>query len=193
MAEPGQFDYYLLSLSWSPEYCSDPQHSNRDPGQCAAGRRFAFVTHGLWPNNNRAPHPNSCGPTSAVPGDLKKQMLEFMPSPVLIQHEWDKHGTCSGLNQQDYFSRIRAAFRKVIIPEPYRQPQQDLRVPAGQLRQEFQRANAAFPPESMRLDCGGQYLREVRICLDKELNARNCPPAIHDTCGSRTVTLLKVR
>jgi ribonuclease T2 len=192
-SRPGNFDYYLLSLSWSPEYCRDPQHLNRDPGQCAEGRRFAFVTHGLWPNNNRPPHPNRCAPKSPLAADLKNQMLQFMPSPALIQHEWDVHGTCSGLNQQDYFSRIRAAFRKIIIPEVYRQPEQDLRIPADQIRRDFLKANAAIPAASMKLDCGGQYLREVRICLDKDLNARACPAAIQDSCGSRSVTLLKVR
>jgi ribonuclease T2 len=190
---PGQFDYYLLSLSWSPEFCRDPQHSNRNPAQCSPGRRFSFVTHGLWPNNTRLPHPNRCGPTSPVPSDLKNQMLAFMPSPSLIQHEWDAHGTCSGLNQQDYFSQIRAAFRKVVIPETYRRPENDLRLPADQIRRDFQRANPSFPSDSMKLDCGGQYLREVRICMDKSLNARACPASVQDSCGSRAVTLLKVR
>ena len=116
-----------------------------------------------------------------------------MPSPTLIQHEWDVHGTCSGGNQQDYFSLIRAAFRKVVIPQAYRQPENDLHVPADRIRQDFQKDNPAFPASSMKLDCGGPYLREVRICMDRNLNARACPASIQDSCGSRTVTLLKIR
>ena len=190
---PGRFDYYVLSLSWSPQYCSDPGHASSDVQQCAPGRRFAFVTHGLWPNNNRAPHPSNCGPRSPVPADLKNQMLSIMPSPTLIQHEWDAHGTCSGLSQQDYFSQIRSAFRLVTIPEPYRQPTRDLRVSATEIRRNFGRANAQFPQNSIRLDCGGKFLREVRICLDKKLTPQPCASAVQDTCGSRTVTMLRVR
>ena len=91
------------------------------------------------------------------------------------------------MNQQDYFSLIRAAFRKIVIPETYRQPQQDLRISADQIRRDFLTANAAIPATSMKLDCSGQYLREVRICLDKVLNARSCPAAIQVSCGSRSV------
>lgn len=192
-AKPGQFDYYVLSLSWSPQYCSDPQHANRDKDQCGVGRKLAFVTHGLWPNNNRPPHPSTCAPRTTVAADLKKQMLAIMPSPALIQHEWEAHGTCSGLSQSDYFATIRSAFRLVTIPQPYREPATDLRVSADEIRSNFQRANAQFPQNSIRLDCGGQFLREIRICLDKELMPQVCASGIQDTCGNRVVTMRRVR
>src|SRR6266851_217650 len=48
---PGEFDFYLLSLSWSPSFCE--QASERGSGgrsqiQCG-GRPYYFVVHGLWP------------------------------------------------------------------------------------------------------------------------------------------------
>jgi ribonuclease T2 len=190
---PGRFDYYVLSLSWSPQYCSDPSHAGQDVQQCGPGRRFAFVTHGLWPNNSRPPHPSNCGPRSPVPAALKDQMLPIMPSAALIQHEWDTHGTCSGVSQQDYFSQIRSAFRLVTIPEPYREPTRDLHISATEIRRNFTRSNAQFPQNSIRLDCGGKFLREVRICLDKNLMPQACASAVQDTCGNRTVTMLRVR
>jgi ribonuclease T2 len=190
---PGKFDYYLLSLSWSPQYCSDAKRADRDPLQCGVGRRFAFVAHGLWPNNNRAPHPQDCAPHSKVSETLLKQMLEIMPSPALIQHEWDTHGTCSGVNQQDYFSLVRTAYRLVAIPQPYQQPAQDLRVSAVDVRRNFQKANPTFLADGIKLDCSGQFLREIRVCFDKNLVSRSCSTAIQDTCGSRTVTMLRVR
>ena len=49
---PGQFDYYVLALSWSPSYCAGEAGQN-DQQQCAPGRRFAFVVHGLWPQYNK--------------------------------------------------------------------------------------------------------------------------------------------
>ena len=190
---PGQFDYYVLSLSWSPQYCANPNNATRDREQCGSGRRYAFVTHGLWPNNNRPPHPRECAPRSTVPPDLTAQMLAIMPSPALIQHEWNSHGTCSGLNQRDYFAAIRAAYRLVKIPEPYRQPETDLRVSADEIRRNFGRANAQFPQSSVRLDCSGEYLRELRLCLDRTLGPQPCGSTVQDSCGSRTVTLRRVR
>ena len=41
--EPGKFDYYVLALSWSPEFC----HSHPANAQCSG--HFGFVVHGLWP------------------------------------------------------------------------------------------------------------------------------------------------
>jgi ribonuclease T2 len=119
-------------------------------------------------------------------------MLQIMPSPALIQHEWDSHGTCSGLNQRDYFAQIRTAFQLVTIPAAYRQPADDLRIPAATLRRDFERANPQFPQGSIRFDCGGQYLREARVCLDKNLRPQPCR-SVQDTCGDRTITLLRVR
>jgi ribonuclease T2 len=191
--QPGQFDYYLLSLSWSPQYCSTPDRPAKDPEQCGPDRRLAFVVHGLWPNNERAPHPRNCAPRSAVPTGLVKQMLAFMPSPRLIQHQWEAHGTCSGVNVEDYYSLVRTAFRLVNIPDRYRQPDRDLRLEANEIRRDFQRSNASFPAQGIKLDCAGQFLREVRVCFDENLAPRACSKAIQDTCGSRTVTMRKVR
>src|SRR5262245_55531293 len=57
---PGQFDYYTLSLSWSPTYCAG-QRSPADDAQCRprGGKRYAFVLHGLWPQYERG-YPEFC-------------------------------------------------------------------------------------------------------------------------------------
>lgn len=188
-----RFDYYVLSLSWSPLYCADPRHADRDPEQCGQGRRLAFVTHGLWPNNERPPHPRDCGGASGVPATLVSQMLGIMPSPALIRHEWRTHGTCSGMDVRDYFANVRAAYRLVNIPQRFRSPAEDLVVPIHSLRKEFQQANRGIPAQAMRFDCSGRSLREVRICLTRELQPRPCSAAVRDTCGDRPVTLLRVR
>ena len=47
----GDFDYYVLALSWSPTHCIEVGDERRDP-QCDRGRNgrpYAFVLHGLWP------------------------------------------------------------------------------------------------------------------------------------------------
>ena len=93
--EPGKFDYYTLTLSWSPNFCATGKN---DP-QCQGNRPFAFVIHGLWPQYDKE-WPQFCQPHSVVPPQIVDSMLLIMPSPALVQHEWDKHGTCSGLSQQ---------------------------------------------------------------------------------------------
>lgn len=190
---PGVFDYYVLSLSWSPLYCADPGKAQRDVAQCGEGRRFAFVTHGLWPNNETPPHPRDCGRVQPVPSSLVSQMLPIMPSPGLIQHEWRSHGACSALAVQDYFAKVRAAYRLVNIPDRYRQPTTDLVVPAATLRADFRRANPGIAPASMRFVCSGANLRELRVCLTDQLRPRPCASSVRDTCGERDIRMLRVR
>src|SRR5215470_7016408 len=43
----GQFDYYVLALSWSPSFC-EIATGNARRQQCGV-RPFSFVVHGLWP------------------------------------------------------------------------------------------------------------------------------------------------
>src|SRR5262245_26202773 len=54
----GDFDYYALSLSWSPTYCTS-QVGQNDSQQCGPGRTYAFVVHGLWPQYERG-WPENC-------------------------------------------------------------------------------------------------------------------------------------
>ena len=105
----GRFDYYVLSLSWSPQYCADAP-GDRDRRQCGSGRRYAFVLHGLWPQNERG-FPQSCAEGGTLPRALVDDMLDVMPSPSLVRHEWATHGTCSGLTADAYFAAARRAFR----------------------------------------------------------------------------------
>src|ERR1700712_5920775 len=63
---PGEFDFYVLSLSWSPSFCeaaSERGNSGRSQAQCG-GRPFSFVVHGLWPQYERG-FPEYCQRPSA--------------------------------------------------------------------------------------------------------------------------------
>ncbi len=44
----GDFDYYVMSLSWSPASCELTGEARGDP-QCDAGNGRGWVLHGLWP------------------------------------------------------------------------------------------------------------------------------------------------
>ena len=116
-AGAGNFDYYLLALSWAPNYCAG--HPNDHSSECRIGGHTGFVLHGLWPQANSGAPPMSCSTASPVAADTVDHMLNFMPSRGLIQHEWKEHGTCSGLSAQEYFAKVELAFRNVHVPQQY--------------------------------------------------------------------------
>src|SRR5260370_27328564 len=90
---PGQFDYYVLSFSWSPSFCETATSKAR-PQQCGA-RPFSFVVHGLWPQYERG-FPESClVPPPRLERNIMMSILALMPTPTMIYHEWDQHGTYS--------------------------------------------------------------------------------------------------
>src|SRR6202030_4847709 len=101
---PGQFDFYVLSLSWSPSFCAAAAERGRGRAanaQCGV-RPFSFVVHGLWPQYERG-FPEYCqDPSPRLYHGIVSSMLDLMPAPRLIYNEWDKHGTCSGLSAQSY-------------------------------------------------------------------------------------------
>src|SRR6266480_5620124 len=122
---PGEFDFYVLSLSWSPSFCeaaSERGNSGRSQQAQCGGRPFSFVVHGLWPQYERG-FPDYCQrPSPRLDRNIMTSMLDLMPAPGLIFSEWDKHGTCAGPNPRAYFETMRKARAGVKIPEPYIEP-----------------------------------------------------------------------
>ncbi len=179
----GSFDYFLLSLSWSPQFCAEHGSQPFARRQCAAGDR-GFVLHGLWPEDNDGGHPASCRPAGRVPSRLVDRMLPMMPSEGLIQHEWVTHGTCSGQSMDDYFDSLAQAFRKLRIPAPLRQPAPPLTTSVRRLKEMFANANPGLAGSMMTVRCGrGNAVEEVWICLDKSLNFRDCGGDQFDRCS----------
>ena len=47
--EPGKFDFYLLTLSWSPSFCAETAERNSGPGEPeSAMRATALFLRGPW-------------------------------------------------------------------------------------------------------------------------------------------------
>jgi len=176
--EPGRFDYYSLVLSWSPTYCAGLRRGGYDP-QCHRrdGKRYAFVLHGLWPQHERG-WPESC-PTRErpfVPQRTIDSMLDIMPSPRLVIHEYRKHGTCSGLDPEEYFKVSRRLYEKVRIPPRYERPSQAFTVSAAEVIRDFLAVNPKLKADQLAVACGGRgsQLREVRVCFSREGTYRSC-------------------
>jgi ribonuclease T2 len=178
---PGEFDYYVLALSWSPTYCAERTNKSYEP-QCDARseRPYAFVLHGLWPQYERG-WPQDCRAPDRgwVPGPVANRMLDIMPSKRLVFHEYRKHGTCSGLGVDSYFGLARQLYQKVRIPERYVRLTDDrLVVGPGELIGEFLEANPELRPDMIAVQCGGagNRLKEVRVCFTKSGSFRGCGP-----------------
>jgi len=120
--QPGHFDFYVLALSWSPSFCEVSRERNGGRSniqQCAGDRPYSFVVHGLWPQYERG-FPRECQvPAPRLSRNIVNTMLDIMPSPRLVFNQWDRHGTCSGLDGQKYFDTVRKARESVQIPTKF--------------------------------------------------------------------------
>ena len=182
---PGVFDFYVLTLSWSPEYC----HSNPMSAQCGGGHHFGFVVHGLWPEFRNGGYPERC---SNAPGPSNPaSYLDIMPDLGLIQHEWTTHGTCSGLNADSYFSLIRQAFTSIKIPRQFSMADRQQVASAMQIKASFEQANPALKDPDIVISCTGQYLKAVEICLTKNLAPIACPAS--RSCEAQAIRVPPVR
>ncbi len=186
---PGAFDYFVLSLSWAPEFCDQPGEAARNPQECAPGRNIGFIVHGLWPEAVEGRSPESCGPAKSVSRGIVNSMLGSMPSAGLIQHEWAVHGVCSGMTQSGYFTSVLLARAAVQIPVQVSSLRETVRETPRQIEGEFEGANPAFPRDAFRIACRNGALTEVRACFDKSLKARACAAS----AGECTATSLTIR
>jgi ribonuclease T2 len=187
--QAGTFDYYLLSVSWAPNYCAG--HPSDQSSECRAGGGKSFVLHGLWPQANSGPYLESCTTAPPVGSDIVNHMLNYMPSASLVQHEWQTHGTCSGLSAQDYFAKVEQAFRNLQIPQAYQQMNQQKEAGVQDLEQAFASANNASA-SAFRVSCQSGELVNVEVCMNKDLQYQSCTGSVHE-CQGNSVLMRAVR
>jgi ribonuclease T2 len=192
---PGQFDFYVLSLSWSPSFCAATAERGGGGGgniQCGA-RPYSFVVHGLWPQYDKG-FPEYCQlPSPRLYRGIVSEMLDLMPAPHLIFNEWDRHGTCSGLSPRAYFDTIRKARAAVKIPPDYTDLKEPLTVTPGAVEDAFIKANPGLPPDAIMIGCDRKRLREVRLCLSKDLQFHDCPDVAKRSCKRDQLVMPPVR
>ena len=192
---PGQFDFYVLALSWSPSFCeqaSERGNSGRSATQCS-GRPFSFVVHGLWPQYERG-FPEYCQRSAEwLDRNIMTSMLDLMPAPGLIFNEWKKHGTCSGLGGKVYFETIRKARAAVKIPEEFLQLGNPKTIAPDDLEAAFIKVNPGLSNSAISVTCDTKRLSEVRVCLSKELQFRSCEEIDRRACRRDQVLMPPVR
>ena len=192
---PGEFDFYVLSLSWSPSFCeaaSECGSGGRSQVQCGE-RPFSFVVHGLWPQYEHG-FPNYCQrPSPRLDRNIMSSMLDLMPAPGLIFNEWDKHGTCSGLGARAYFETIRKARSAVKIPPEYLELSAPKTVAPAEIEDAFIKVNPGLSTSAIGVTCDKTRLGEVRICMSKDLQFRACEEIDRRVCRRDQVVMPPIR
>ena len=141
------------------------------------------MLHGLWPERRQPnAYPRDCdGPGLSLRPATRAELSRWMPGARegLDRHEWRTHGTCSGLDDDDYFlaaisatRRANAALGDAIRGNAGRS------VTAAALRSAANRAEPGFGEHivfvcrMLRSDDPSRrrppHLIEVRVCIDDD-------------------------
>ena len=190
--QPIDFDFYVLSLSWSPSYCA-AEGNRADATQCAGPRPYEFVVHGLWPQYERG-YPEFCAARAPfIPQNVINGMLDLMPSKKLVIHQWRKHGTCATRDSASYFASLRDARAKIAIPDAYVNIGSWTMVSPADVEAAFAAANPGLGSNGISVTCDGRHLREVRVCLTRDLAFRTCPEVDRQSCRAKKVAMPPAR
>ncbi|MFB2594444.1 ribonuclease T [Paracoccus sp. p4-l81] len=169
----GDFHYYVLSLSWSPNWCATTGDA-RNAEQCRRGTGHAFVLHGLWPQYEQG-WPQDCATAERDPSRRESQaMADIMGSGGLAWYQWQKHGRCTGLSARGYYDTAREAVGRIAIPKVFKGLDRDVRLPASVVEEAFLQANPDLSADMITITCNDGYIQEARICLTKDLTPRRC-------------------
>lgn len=188
---PGEFDFYVLALSWSPTYCA--LESDPDEAQCGV-EEHGFILHGLWPQFESG-YPEDCRGNLPLrlPNEVSRSILDIMPSTGLVRYQWRKHGICAGLAPDAYFRLSRQAFDKISIPEDFVDPPDDGTRAPLEIERAFLTANPGLRADAIAVTCKDRHLADVRICLTKDLQFRSCPEVDADHCRTRRIDVPAIR
>ncbi|WBU57165.1 ribonuclease T2 [Paracoccus sediminicola] len=188
----GEFDYYVMALSWSPSWCR-ADGDKRGATQCETGGKVDFVLHGLWPQYEEG-WPQNCRTAERDPSRAQSQaMADIMGSGGLAWYQWQKHGRCSGLSAADYYQTSREAFGSVALPEYFVDLDKDISIPPALIEQAFMEYNPAMSADGITVTCRSEALQEVRICLTRDLQPRDCAPDVREDCRREAVIMEQVR
>jgi ribonuclease T2 len=195
---PGNFGQYVLALSWAPSFCGGGS------GRCSLGEcqnlssTFAgnhLTLHGLWPQYTDAEAPPKCSYPANCPGPaydkstLPGDMATYAPAYALDglgQHEWPKHGTCSGLSQPTFYQTALRLMQSLGGDQGT--PDAITKNLGGQVAlATLQQAFANVPAESVTLSCDNACnLQQVGICFgaDAQGNPTAAAACPRSTTGS---------
>ncbi|MFK7751930.1 MAG: ribonuclease T [Sedimentitalea sp.] len=190
--KPGEFDYYVLSLSWSPNWCALTGDA-RDSDQCDARHDHGWVMHGLWPQFHRG-FPSYCRTIERAPSrGMTNAMADVMGSGGLAWHQWKKHGTCTGLSARDYYALSREAYGKVVRPAVFRKLDRAVKLPAAVVEEAFLKANPTWEKDMLTITCKDSHIQEARLCLSRDLDPVPCGQDVVRDCRMKDAMFTPIR
>lgn len=188
----GVFDYYVMSLSWSPNWCALEGDVRRSP-QCDDSQDHGWILHGLWPQYHRG-FPSYCSTTERPPSrGMTAQMADIMGTSGLAWHQWKKHGTCTGLSAADYYALSREAYATVVRPPVFRKITKRMKLPASVVEEAFLQANPDFERDGITITCQTGMIQEARICLSRDLKPVPCGQDVVRDCRMKDALFDPVR
>ncbi len=189
-APSGLFDFNVYAVTWQPTFCKLYR-------SFSCNCKNEFKVHGIWPyyatpyhiksnTHIRNYHPSYCFKSKGCPAleqcaidptilkmiKNNENLFSLYPNnDQLFSKEWEKHGTCSGLTQIEYFEQA-LKYKEKIFPYLYKLvtffnlslPINDQEVDIAEIR--------AFLPQSVGLRCAQfdnrSYLYEVHFFIDRK-------------------------
>ncbi|EPX79518.1 ribonuclease T2 family protein [Salipiger mucosus] len=186
----GEFDYYVMALSWSPTWCA-LEGDARDSPQCE--RSHGWILHGLWPQYHRG-WPSECRGAPPPPSRaMTAAMADIMGTAGLAWYQWRKHGTCAGLPAEDYFALARRAYGAIQRPAIFRKLKDPVTLPAAVVEEAFLEANPGLAPDMVTVTCRAGRIEETRLCLSKTLEPVPCGRDVVRDCSLTEALLDPVR
>tara|TARA_R110002094_G_scaffold207277_10_gene177689 strand:- start:836 stop:1477 length:642 start_codon:yes stop_codon:yes gene_type:complete len=178
----GTFDYYVVSLSWSPNWCALEGDARRSP-QCAQASGYGWILHGLWPQFNRG-YPSFCRTIERAPSrGMTAAMADIMGTPGLAWHQWKKHGSCTGMSASAYYAISREAYGRINRPVVFRKLDRSVKLPASVVQDAFLKANPGLEPDSITITCRDGHIQEARICMSRDLEFVPCGRDVVRDCA----------
>lgn len=190
--DSGDFDYFVLALSWSPNWC-ELEGDRRNSEQCEERHDFGFVLHGLWPQYETGWPSNCRSKFRDPPRSVTNDMVDIMGSSGSAWHQWKKHGRCSGMSANDYFGLARQAFNAFEKPDVLRQIESPIKVAPNVVEAAILEVNPKLWKDAVTITCKSGMIQEARICLTKDLEFRTCGRDVIRDCRASSGVLHPIR
>ena len=188
----GDFDYYVMALSWSANWCALEGDARNSP-QCDTSEDHGWILHGLWPQFHRG-YPSYCKTAKRAPSrSMTNDVSDIMGTGGLAWHQWKKHGTCTDLSATGYYALSREAYATVTRPAIFRKLDRTVKLPASVVEDAFIKDNPTLKRDNITITCRQGYIQEVRICLSKGLEPVPCGRDVIKDCTLKDAVFTPLR
>ncbi len=190
----GEFDHYLLALSWIPAYCAEDGDERDDP-RCADDSAIGWAVHGLWPQHAGGDWPEYCTTNERNPSRRETaDQADLFGASGAAWHQWNKHGRCTGLSSRNYYRLVRHAVDQIALPEVFEAITREFEIDPDVIEAAFIEANPDLTHDMLVTSCPGGEMVELRVCLTRDLEPRLCDAAtLRRECRYDSTRLLPLR